>query len=61
MLIFSRGRICNNLSFIYDDKSIEIVNDLMYLIVLFAKTGSFVKATIMYHSYVRCFEELETT
>ena len=42
--IFSRDRICIRLSFIYDDKSIEIFNDFMYLGVVFFTTASLAKA-----------------
>ena len=42
--VFSRGRLCFKLSFIYGDESMLIVNDFMHLRVVFSKTGSFVIA-----------------
>ena len=41
VLIFSRGRLSQNLSFTYDNKNLEITNEFTYLGLVFSKTGSF--------------------
>ena len=44
IVIFSKGRRLNDYLFYYNDVPIEVVDDFVYLGVLFSRTGSFVKA-----------------
>ncbi|CAG2256342.1 unnamed protein product [Mytilus edulis] len=44
IVIFSKGRLPNNIKFNYKDIVLEIVNEFTYLGVLFRRTGSFLKA-----------------
>jgi hypothetical protein len=41
ILIFSKGRIPNNLKFQIDNNDIGIVKDYIYLGIFFARSGSF--------------------
>ena len=46
-MIFHQGRLpddCKNLNFLYGDRSVEIVNNYMYLGVHFSDSGTFIRA-----------------
>ena len=43
IMVFSKGRLPNNLEFKYDGKILEIVNEFTYLGILFSRSGSFIK------------------
>lgn len=44
IVIFSKGRLPNNMSFKYNDINIDIVSEFTYLGVLLSRSGSFAKA-----------------
>ena len=44
IIIFSGGRLPQNINFIYDGNALEIVNELTYLGLNFSRTGSFMSA-----------------
>ena len=46
IVIFSRGRARNNPVFMYNNKSIEVVHEFVYLGVKFSSNGSFKKAEL---------------
>ena len=41
VLVFSNGRLPNNIKFNYNDKELKIVAQFSYLGIVFSKTGSF--------------------
>ena len=41
VLVFSNGRLPNNIKFNYNDKELKIVAHFSYLGIVFSKTGSF--------------------
>ena len=53
IVIFSRGRILQNVHFYYNGTELEIVNDFSYLGVIFSRTGNFSKAKAAMYDIIR--------
>ena len=66
ILVFSRGRLPNNLTFTFNEMEIGIVSEFNYLGVLFSKSGNFSMAKKSsskesHKSYVQSFKKRKNT